>query len=501
MLLMSHTKVVYVNQTLKATIDNPYKEMLLQCIILNTYPLPTMLSNKDFIILLLLIAVSGLSLRLIHYQAIPPFTETADEMIYPWYGMSLIKTGTPTSWSNFRTYRSSQKVIFWGEKYRLVSPYLDKPPLYPIITGSIILAAGIDNFPEVRLSILRLIPITLSLLSIILTGLLARSLFGKSVGLLSAILYATIPTIVLSNRLSLTENLLTPIALFAIYLFIRQEKTNTGASTAIILGALSGLAMLTKQIGLVLPLVISGIFLTQNKWKLAALVCSISFLVFSVYPLMITYYGWGFFLELMKEFSSYHTKGLPEITYTILRLPLIGHSGGSFPDGAILAGYILLFSSPFWLFKKSHSLKQLLNLKLFLGFPILYVVILGLMESGHRSSYFFGWHVYPLFPFLAILLAKTMLDLWRKPLLLKALIYFLVIGFSTIGFLLKLLPRYQHLWQIILALPLIIISLSFLHNRTSQRTILTINLTLFITMNILVVLFAPYFYSNQLQPS
>ena len=467
---------------------------------INTYPPQTMLSNKDFIIILLLIAISGFSLRLIHYQFIPPFTETADEIIYPWYGMSLLKTGTPTSWSNFRTYQSSQNITFWGEQYRLVSPYLDKPPLYPIITGSIMLAVGINDFSEVRLSILRLIPIALSLLSIILIGLLARSLFNKSVGLLSAILYATIPTIVLSNRLSLTENLLTPIALLAIYLFIRRKQTKSGTSATVILGILSGLALLTKQIGLVLPLVISGAFIIQKKWKPAALVCSITFLIFYIYPLMITYYGWGFFLELMKEFSSNHTRGLPEIMYTIMRLPLIGHTGGSFPDGAILVGYILLFSSPFWLLKKSAPAKHIINLKLFLGFPILYVIVLGLMESGHRSSYFFGWHVYPLFPFLAILLAKTMLDLWRKPLLLKTLIFYLLLGFSTIHFLLKLLPRYQHLWQIILALPLIIISATFLHNKTSQRAALTISLILFITMNILVILFAPYFYPSELQP-
>ncbi|MBI2327299.1 hypothetical protein HYU92_03165 [Candidatus Curtissbacteria bacterium] len=110
-----------------------------------------------FTILLLLITILGLILRFLDYDKFPPFDATKDEFFYSWAGMSLIQTGTPKSWSIFNAYPDGELVYKWGTWYRLVSPWLDKPPLYSLITGSWVLLNGARDLFDVRLSILRVI--------------------------------------------------------------------------------------------------------------------------------------------------------------------------------------------------------------------------------------------------------------------------------------------------------------------------------------------------------
>ena len=148
-----------------------------------------MITNKYFLVLFNLVVFLSLILRLHNYDRIPPFAATQDEFMYPWAGMTFIQKGIPTSWSWFESYPKRDVVVFWGAQYPLVSPWLEKPPLYPLISGSFVLATGVDQMNQVRLSTIRLIPIALSIFTIILTGLLAKNFFGKTVGIISALLY------------------------------------------------------------------------------------------------------------------------------------------------------------------------------------------------------------------------------------------------------------------------------------------------------------------------
>ncbi len=457
--------------------------------------------NKTFAALLLVITLLGLGLRLVRYDSVPPFTETADEFIYPWYGMSLLKEGVPTSWSNFAAYEEFEEVEIWGQYYRLVTPYLDKPPLYPLITGGAALMTGASAFSDVRLAVLRLIPIALSVVTIFLTGLVGRRYFDRNTGLLAAALYATIPTVVLSNRLSVAENLLTPLVLAGLFLLAGRLKTELSRAALILLGLLSGLAVLTKQTGLALAAVFCCFFLSRRQWKRALFMALAALASLEIYFAFAAYYDWQLFASVVREFSGYHTAGAPEIAYAIFRLPLVGHGGGLFFDGAVLAGYILLFASPFWLLNEHKKGLSYLQTSLLLGFPFIYTIVLGLMESGHKSAYFFGWHLYPLFPFLTLLLAKAMLDLWQRPDILKAAFLYLVLGSSTVSFLLFLFPRFQDWWQFILTVMFAAAAVFFLSPRPKdRRALLTVSFIIFMAVNITTVLFAFHLYPSGPQP-
>src|SRR3989344_4504981 len=127
-------------------------------------------TKYKFHLFLFIIALFGLWLRFINYDKIPGFGVTQDEFAYTWAGMSLIKTGVPIAWSWMPSYTNRVLVSYFGNDYPMVSPWLDAPPLYSILSGSVALIFGEKEFDQVRLSTIRLLPIILSFFSIILFG-------------------------------------------------------------------------------------------------------------------------------------------------------------------------------------------------------------------------------------------------------------------------------------------------------------------------------------------
>ena len=422
---------------------------------------------KRFFLLMLPIVLLGITFRFIDYDKIPPAYETADEYAYPWTGMTLLQTGVPKSWSWFGAYPDGVIYQKWGGPFRIVSPWLDQQPLYSLISGSWMMLNGSRDLFDVRLSTLRVLPITLSFFTISLTGFLAKALFGNKVGLLSALLYATVPTIVIANRLSLTENLLTPISLLILWLFSLSEWKKLTVLKLYLVGLGCGLAIITKQVGMALPITILALLLIDRQWKNAIIIFFISIIFGLIYPLMGLYYDWRLFINLMKESRLAHSLGLPETIFTLFRFPGIGHKERIFLDGSILAGFLLLLTAPFWL-KIQENYKKILPI---LIFPFIYLTLMVLIDGGQT---WYGWYLFPLFPFLTILMGKAFFDLWQKPDFLKSLFFYLVLGSSTVRFLLLLLPNFQKSWQPILAVPLLILTGSFLLKTNYQRLILAV---------------------------
>ncbi len=461
---------------------------------------------KLFFFLLLLITVLGLILRLNKYDQIPPFGETRDEFQYPWAGMSLIQNGVPTSWSYFDAYQNRQSIWLWDQEFRLVTPWFDKPVLYPLLTGSWILANGIKQFDQVNLATLRLLPIFLSCLTIFLTGLLAKKIFNPTIGLLSALLYATTPTIVLANRLSLSENLLTPIVLFILIIYFISQRVarvggppqkgspfedflwgkTRGRTRWLMIGLGCGLAFLTKQIGISLYLTVALLLFYKRQWQ-QLFIMSIIFGFFVLLHLALVF-TWDFklYLAVMQDFRIAHTlSGLPELVMSIFRYPGISEKTRPFLDGTILAGFLLLFTSPWWLqvdydelmgdagaclparqgqgSRKRASASWQIALAeretrgrthegfYLLIFPFAYLTLLTIVENASQPYTYFGWHIYPLFPFIIILLGKILYDLWQAPDLLKIISLILILGSSSIRFIFLTLPRqFQYHWQYVM---------------------------------------------------
>lgn len=461
------------------------------------------LTKFKFYLLLLTIALFGLILRFIDYDSVPPFDVTKDEFFYPWAGITFLQTGTPAAWSLFDAYPQGEIVYKWGTWYRIVSPWVEKPPLYPLLAGTWVLLNGAKDIFDVRLSVLRILPILISFATIILVGLIAKRFFEKSVALISAAVYSVIPTVVMSNRLSLVENLLTPLALLTIYLFSSENRNKFWLNARpYVIGLLLGAVVLTKNIGVSLPLVILAILFFSKNWKELTISGSITIASILIHPLIGFFYGWNQFVEVLKDYREVHAlTGLPEVTSTIFRFPIIGHQWDKiFPDGAMLASYILFFSSPFWLKASDFISKKQSQLILFLGFPFAYTISLVLLESGGTPYSYFGWHVYPLFPFVIILLAKIIYDFWKNPEVFQAIFLYLIIGLSSVRFLMLIFQDFQKSWQFILASLLVSLIGSFFLTKKSQKKSLLFIFFFFLLINILTVLKLNEIYPGNPQP-
>lgn len=449
--------------------------------------------SKLFPLFLIAIALVGISLRLVDYDRLPPFGETSDEFMYPFAGLSLLKTGIPASWSDFGAYPTGQILNLWGGRFRIVSPWLEKPPLYVLLTGSWMLVNNMAEFSQVRLSTLRLIPIVLSFWTIVMVGLLAKEIFNRKVDLVAALLYSTIPIMVIGNRLSLTENLLVPISLTAIWLYYiyQQQKQLV---LVYLMAALCGLSLLTKQIGLVLAVSLIYLFLSQKHWRQAVLIGLISIPFALVNPLMGYFTNWQLYQNVLQEFNNAHKLGLPEMLFTLFRFPGIGHKESLFLDGGFLAGLLLLLTSPFWL---TTHLDQKRYIPL-LSYPFIYLTTLTLLEGG---TTWYGWHVFPLYPFAAILLAHALVNLWQQPQFLQFLFFLVTLASSSIRFILMINPNLHNNWQ----MPLItLLATSFIiwifPKIKARQTLLLLLFLLFIAVNIYTVVNLKLIYPVRPQP-
>ena len=443
------------------------------------------MKKRTFLILLTLITAFGLFLRLINYDKVPPPDEAFDEVHYAWGGATWFREGAPRSWSNFDSYTNVEHLERYGIRWRVVSPLIEKPPLYFLLSGITVIASGIKDVFSVSHSVIRILPIVLSVFTIFLTGIFASKIFGNQVGLLSAIIYVTVPTVVLANRMSLTENLITPLALLA-FVIIAYLKNKFSQSGLLLLGIISTLSFLTKQIGVSVSASIILIFFKLKLTKNVFVMGLFGFLGIAIYFLIGAYYDWDLFLSLQKDVRIGHTlSGLPEMVSAIFRFPGIGPKNHPFLDGAILAGYILLFSSPLWILKeeKENFLKNL-----FLIFPFIYLLLLVTGQSGGGPFTFFGWYLYPLFPFLAIVLAKFLWNFYKKPQLLSLILLNIVIGSSIIRFIFITVPRqYQYLWQYAFIM-FFLLSLGVLHRqRRVQQFFLIGSFAIFILVNVYTI--------------
>lgn len=440
-----------------------------------------------FWIIIFTIASLGFILRLTNYDKLPPFLETIDEVMYPWAGISFLETGTPTSWSLFPSYTNVQNINLWNHDFRIVTPWIEKPPLYPLLTGAVALLFGQNKFGDISISTIRIIPLILSLFSIILLILLTEKFYSKAVAIIAGLLYATIPTIVISNRLSLSENLIIPISLAALFLIFSPLKGRWSKFNPAIIGLLCGLAIITRQAGVALPVAASFILFTNKNWKTLKVVVIFSLLFLTIHPLIGAYYNWGLYLNILKDYKNAYSIGLPQVVANIFRFPAITYQFAPLLDGSMLAGYILLFSFPFISNSKEKNLQ-------ILSFPLIYLLLLIFMESGKDV---FGWHLFPLFPFMTIILANVFYEFWQKPNLFKSTVIFLIIASSSFRFLLILAPALQHFWQKLFVLIFLIYISHFIFNNTKiQKFIVLTMFSIFILINIFIALKADLIYQN-----
>lgn len=344
--------------------------------------------------LIIAVLLLGLFLRLHNYTQYPPRGATSDEYTYTFMGMSLLQKGVPTSWSFFGDY------LTLGERYDLtinkiyfpmVTPYFDHPPFNGLIVGGWAILNGQNTFEKVQISTIRQIPILLGMISSLLIFLIAHKLYDKKTAIWTLLIYSTATIIVMETRVVLAENLLTPLYLSSVLLYIHVRK-RMRIQHILIFSLISIISFWTKELGITvfLCLLVLMIFEKVSK-KLMVIFSLITIFGVSLYALYGYIFNWQLFLAIISA-QSLRELG-PRTFNMLLFTPVVINK--IYFDGWYLLGFMSFFTS-FLDFKKHLFI-------LVPSFVYFFLLLFSLTQHGEM-----GWYMIPLFPFFSILTANLL---------------------------------------------------------------------------------------------
>lgn len=359
------------------------------------------MTRKD-ILTCLLIVIVGAFLRIYHYDNYPPSDCPADEYAFTWSGMSLLKTGTPTSCSWLTAYTNPTMQTWRGESYRMVTPWLDHPLLMGVIYGSFDLLGGETEYSETSLRVMRIPSLFFGILSIALLYLLARFTFGTGTAVIAASLYATSPEVVIPSRLAVAENLITLLLLIVLLCFERFKSTGKrGYFWGAVLCA--GLAPLAKVTGVFVAIMLFTLLLFERKRKDALIALLIGTLLASLYPIYGSLRDFGLFWEVIAGHLSRYGDRPQPFSHILFTSPIrdVLHSA------ILTVGWIaicLLYS----------------RMTVFICGVLSYLLILvALGTNGH----WYYWYTIPFYLFLIIALGELFRNFLKKPTVALALVF------------------------------------------------------------------------------
>lgn len=119
--------------------------------------------------------------------------------------------------------------------------------LMPVVCGALMAVFGDSPLPMLFLNVL------LSAATAFLLFEIGRRRFGEKVGLVIAGAWLFYPTAILFSAILFTETLFVFLCVLVIWLYDRLDEHEYNVGNALLLGIVSGLAMLTRSVGVVLP--------------------------------------------------------------------------------------------------------------------------------------------------------------------------------------------------------------------------------------------------------
>lgn len=366
---------------------------------------------------LTVIAVLLLSflLHLHNYTHYPQRGASSDEYTYSFMGISLITKGVPSSWSNFAAYAQTKHydliidhLYFW-----IVEPYFDHPPLNGLLVGSWALLNGENTFEKIQLSTIRMVPIALSVVTTYLIFLLGNTLLGFQTGVWASLIYATSTIMVVNSRVVFAENLLTPLFLFALYIYSRIKKPMK-IKNALTLGLLSGLAIWTKEAGITIYFTILFLFLIDRQ-KIKPILVTTGMTALGI--LLYISYGMHYNGKLFWEILSLQSTRLigPDTLHLLLTKPIIVNK--VFFDGWYLLGFVTIL----W------TLLDTQRYKLIAIPAVIYLLfqLVGINREGEM-----GWYMIPMFPFFSLAIgALAVKHLPKRNLMIVLVILFVGLSY------------------------------------------------------------------------
>jgi 4-amino-4-deoxy-L-arabinose transferase-like glycosyltransferase len=398
--------------------------------------------NIAYILAVMTILFLGNKLREYEYAKVPFPGETRDEYSFGWLGISLIRDKYPTAWSGIEGYKYSREEdinvdnIFTGHPeevpFTINKPWFDHPPLFGLLVGGYAYTKGIREFKDASVIILRRPMLKIGVLSVLLVSILAWQLFGPMTGVISGLLYAIIPSVVISSRLALAENGYIPLFLGGVlsaYLYFTKKDKRFWYIACFL--AAAGVLFKLSGISIFLSLVLLSLIL-ENKEKACLLKILFSFvgLTLLLYLVYGYYYGIDTFLRVLATNSSRFFGAGAEIFYgAVVSTKITGSK--TLTDGWILLGWIAFF---IYLFRNTLFGKKD-NIIYIIVPAVSYFIVFIVFGS---ESY--GWYRYPFYPFLIIFAGKLLYELIVSPNVLYLFLILLPFGtsshrlFGTVGF-------------------------------------------------------------------
>ncbi|HEY3080589.1 MAG TPA: glycosyltransferase family 39 protein, partial [Chloroflexota bacterium] len=393
-----------------------------------------------FVVGLLLLAGG---LRLYQFDRVPSPNETSDEYAYLWAGWTLLHEGTPTAWSEKGAYGAAPTYLWHQARYRLVSPWFDHPPLYALLVGAAASLRGGGELFDASLPAARLTAVAFATAS---TGLLyawARAPYGRPAASLGALLFATIPTVVVAGRLALAESLIVPLQLLALIAAERYRGAPASPAArrapwlALVLAAVVA-SVLAKVPGVAVGGSV-GLFLAWRRlWgaalaSLAAVLLGIA--VFVAYGCAL---DCGLFRLVLADQGA-RARGFEALSRVLagaMAEPL------SWRDAWL----------PFLWLALAYAALRRDRLLAIAVLPYLVFTVAAVDQNEPRV-----WYRYPLFPYLCLAGGLFIRDAFRRPASLGLALLVFGVGFGKVGEafpaweLLARVPRGQQLFPALVA--------------------------------------------------
>lgn len=452
------------------------------------------------IISVILICFLGLILRVRYHNSVPRPGESLDEYANAWSGLGLIEIGIPVGWSYLESdlYQPAHHYInvdnvyqvgtVFANPFYLHSPWLDHPPGMGLLVGGFAYLKGARVLEDATTLFIRKPMIILGTFNIFLLFLIGYLYFNYKTGVIASLIYSVSPLIVVTNRLPQAENAFIPIFLLSIILiklFQNRKKYFYFFLSALIAG--TGIwfkipALMIAVSGSLLILFSSSDSF-KNRFKLSLsyffISASFGFLPLLAYGLAID--PKAFFQVILFHSQRSYGIGLSALYQLFVQSKVTSNS--SLTDGWLLFGW---FSWLIILTKiKNNSQKCIVFIPLFIC--LIFFIFLG--------SEFYGWYVFPFFPWLALSIAIMFSFLQYKP-ILTILSILITLPFQILSQKLNInniIPNFTNYWRFGFALYLFFICLC--HFTSNKILIKTQKLLIYIWFIFNVYLSIKYSYS------
>ena len=357
------------------------------------------------------LAAGALTVRLLTYRTALPVSVNADEFAWTWAGQSLLRQGSPSSWSFLHVYAQSTPITLPYTQHTLpyVSGWLDHPPLFALLAGAAALLGGETRPESVTVDAIRLVPVVLSTATVMLLYLLLRRRFGMAATVVAAAALAFTPAAVQASSLVEAEWLLAPLLLLALLAADR--------SMWLLLGVCA-LAPLVKITGVSVGLASAAYVVSadRKRWRLALACVAAAAGGFGLFAAYGAWVDWSHFIGVIQDQAARHTTN-PATTAASFLFDARAGAGGAhaFNDplwyiglGALGLGIVACAVRRRWLALNALVLPVLV-----------YAVVMALSKPTSGASVVNGWYriaIYPLVYAAAAWLAVSALQAavrWR----------------------------------------------------------------------------------------